>query len=170
MARTVPAARIRLAHAQARKLLDECAITSAPVNVKKIARHTGARLAYEAFPAKDGISGVLLRKKTGAVIVINDDDYDVRQRFSIAHEIGHLVLHDDDVHIDYRDARAATGAEPREVEANAFAAELLMPSALLRTEGTVRAGDDDVIQKLAKKYDVSAAAMSWRLTNLGLLQ
>ena len=62
-----------------------------------------------------------------------------RQRFTIAHEIGHFLLHtDEDVHIDEkrpigrRDDLSSQAVDACEIEANQFAAELLMPESLVR--------------------------------------
>jgi predicted transcriptional regulator len=92
----------------------------------------------------------------------------MRRRFTIAHEIGHFVLH----------APGATGAvfcrvtdapeAPKQLierEANRFAAELLMPEDLVRSEAT-RLGAD--CGAMAELFQVSAPAMGWRLYNLGL--
>jgi len=92
----------------------------------------------------------------------------LRRRFTIAHEIGHLVLH----------APGATGAvfcrvvdpaepaaRPIEREANRFAAELLMPEDLVR-EAAAHLGTDAAA--LADRFQVSGPAMGWRLFNLGL--
>src|SRR6202030_4863019 len=72
---------------------------------------------------------------------VNSLQHPNRQRFTIAHECGHLVLHRDlithVVHIDKkfpvlrRDDKSATGSERIEIQANQFAAELTMPRALL---------------------------------------
>jgi predicted transcriptional regulator len=92
----------------------------------------------------------------------------MRRRFTIAHEIGHYVLH----------AAGATGAvfcrvtdapeAPKQLierEANRFAAELLMPEDLVRAE-SVRLSSD--CAAMADLFQVSAPAMGWRLYNLGL--
>ena len=59
----------------------------------------------------------------------------VRQRFTIAHELGHAVLHArEGIHLDqafrlrFRDQTSAMAIDPEEIDANSFAAELLMPA------------------------------------------
>ena len=59
------------------------------------------------------------------------------------------------------------------MEANAFAAALLMPARLVRGEIKKRKldlDDEDDLSALAKQFHVSASAMSYRLVNLGLLR
>ena len=81
-----------------RKLLEEQGITKPFVPVRKIAKNLGATIRKEPF---DGdISGALYRSEGKKIIGINALDAKVRQRFTIAHEIGHLVLHADPVYLD----------------------------------------------------------------------
>ena len=106
----------------------------------------------------------------------------VRQRFTISHEIAHYLLHARrsgkaqlfiDKQITYRrDEQSSTGMDSDEIEANKFGAALLMPRGLVQQE--VRAQDLDLddgeaIDVLAKKFQVSTAAMSNRLQNLRML-
>ncbi|GLS37300.1 hypothetical protein GCM10010869_28930 [Mesorhizobium tianshanense] len=69
-----------------------------------------------------------------------------------------------------RDALAAAGTDPTEIEANTFAAELLMPTDLLMAalDGhSVDLEDDAAIGSLAKRFRVSEAAIRYRLSSLG---
>jgi Zn-dependent peptidase ImmA (M78 family) len=65
----------------------------------------------------------------------------VRQRFTIGHELGHLTLHHGHdlilerlVRLNFRDATSSTANDEEEIEANHFAAELLMPHDFLRAQ------------------------------------
>jgi Zn-dependent peptidase ImmA (M78 family) len=170
---------VTAAERSARKLLEECGISAPPVPVEEIARDLGARVSFEHF-AQD-ISGILYRDGANAVIGVQATHPKTRQRFTIAHEIGHLRLHkgrpmfvDRSVRIDRRDDNAALGIDPEEIEANSFAAALLMPGemifAAVRSSTHQRGpGDDEVIRRLAKRFDVSVQAMEYRLANLGLV-
>jgi Zn-dependent peptidase ImmA (M78 family) len=98
-----------------------------------------------------------------------------RQRFTIAHELGHLLLHGDELHIDegfpfaFRDEVSSLAVDPGEIEANHFAAELLMPASWLIREIRGQSLDiesEKVIVSLAKTYGVSVQSMTHRLTNL----
>ena len=93
----------------------------------------------------------------------------LRRRFTIAHEIGHWVLHAQAAGSSARFCRITDVPEqprdPREREANRFAAELLMPEASIRAEVARRGLEPDL---LAGLYAVSPLAMRWRLFNLEL--
>ena len=91
---------------------------------------------------------------------------------------GHLELHRDmitsSVHVDknfpvlMRDTKAATGIELVEIQANQFAAELLMPQAKLDEALASKPfdiDDDDPIEELAKKFKVSKQALEYRIRN-----
>jgi Zn-dependent peptidase ImmA (M78 family) len=95
----------------------------------------------------------------------------VRQRFTIAHEIGHFILHPQkDAFVDHRkDRNGAEARPPRERHADMFAAALLMPRKHLLKEFRRLAKDgytDQIPPTLAKLYAVSEEAMRFRLMNL----
>ncbi|MCX6373029.1 MAG: ImmA/IrrE family metallo-endopeptidase [Actinobacteria bacterium] len=87
-----------------------------------------------------------------------------RRRFTIAHEIGHFVLHEERCRpVHYGSVAEAGRAEER--EADAFAAELLMPEPLVR-EAVREHGPD--VNRLADRFEVGRKAMQARLRELGL--
>jgi Zn-dependent peptidase ImmA (M78 family) len=99
-----------------------------------------------------------------------------RQRFSAAHELGHHELHAQEigkaVHVDkgfrvlLRDDVSSQGIDPLEIEANAFASELLMPGEFLMSAldaGGLDIEDEAGIEALARKFRVSGSAMRYRL-------
>lgn len=165
-------------------------ITKAAVPVDKIAENLGATLVYE--PNEDDLSGFLLREKGSNKIVIgvNDTHPKTRQRFTISHEIGHLLLHaEESFHIDRssegferrpirdkfeRSKDASTGSNKIEREANLFAADLLMPTAFIERDmeklGRIDVLHDPRLDKLAEAYGVSLQALTYRLNNLGYIQ
>src|SRR5690606_4472121 len=111
-------------------LLKHADALECPVDPIKVTRALGidVRLARFKDPT---ISGIL---RANGVIYVNYADAPVRQRFTIAHELGHYVLHSasENPAMDlYRDERSSAGIEPREMEANNFAAALLMPAPLV---------------------------------------
>jgi Zn-dependent peptidase ImmA (M78 family) len=72
-----------------------------------------------------------------------------------------------------RDDHSSTGNDREEVEANRFGAALLMPESLLREEirkHDLDLDDEDALSFLAKRFHVSLAAMTNRLSNLELLR
>jgi Zn-dependent peptidase ImmA (M78 family) len=150
------------------------------VPVQKIARQF-AHVLGQTLP--DEISGVLvplaspLRGKVWT-IVYNSHHSRVRQRFTIAHELGHLLLHSFTVpHADhgfklrFRNAESSEGSVLEEIEANQFAAELLMPRELVVAEAG-RLGldyadpDGEDLAVLAETFKVSKLAISIRVGNL----
>lgn len=171
------AARFKYAKKKASDLLSGAGVKGAPVNVEKIATLLNATVCYE--PLDDKISGLLTHTEEGApVIGINARHAVARQRFSIAHELGHLALHNEPFHVDGKSAialrspKSSTGTDEKEIEANQFAAELLMPAEVLFRDIRKLPDNMDVeaaINKLASKYKVSVQAMTIRLTSLGVL-
>lgn len=137
-----------------------------PVNVGRI-----AELLKMKIEEKEGIpySGCL--KYVGQdklpTIEVNANDADVRQRFTIAHEIGHHVLAHGEGKRDTVDEFSLRNTVPTEIEANQFAAELLMPESRIRSL-VFDDGIKDII-RLALKAGVSQVAMQYRLKNLGLV-
>ena len=148
-----------------------------PVDVNAIARHLNAQVVEEKFDRM--VSGMLYRDGDHVVIGVNSAHVNRRRRFTIAHEIGHLVLHKgrplvlDHVRVNFRDANSSTASDLEEIQANAFAAEILMPKEqvisnarrLLEDESMTEAA---VIADLAEGFQVSEQAMEYRLINLGL--
>ena len=159
-----------------REILDENQVTAPPVPVERIARG----LAHLRFsPLDNELSGMAFVKDGTAIIGINSLHHPNRQRFTMAHEFGHLVLHREqvtrEVHVDkafpmlMRDAVSAASVDPMEIEANLFAAELLMPEFLLAGElggATFDIDDDAAVTDLARRFRVSLSAMQFRLGNL----
>lgn len=158
-------------------LLRRTGVRSAPVPVENIAQQLGVHVMYSAF--EDDVSGLLVRRGASAVIGVNSRQAEVRKRFTIAHEIGHLVMHSaaglEEVHVDkafrvqFRSAASSTAEDVAEIEANAFAAALLMPEFLLREEIPYVAldlEDAELVRELAQRYQVSTQAMTFRLMNV----
>lgn len=146
-----------------------------PVEIESIVEAHGISVTVEDLEVS--VSGILVIKPKHTHLIVNGSHPMGRLRFTLAHELGHYLLHRDtsSVFIDeaplfYRDARSEQGVDQREVEANVFAAELLMPEAVLRAElrAVPLSAEDDAIQKLAARYGVSSAAMINRLKNLKL--
>ena len=124
---------------RAREILDESQVKAPPVPVERIARKLSAQLRFS--PLDNELSGMVFVKDGIAIIGINALHHPNRQRFTLAHECAHLLLHRDritrEVHVDktfpmlMRDAVSAASVDAMEIEANLFAAELLMPEFLL---------------------------------------
>lgn len=171
-------ARFSLAKRKARELLRSGGVRKAPVPIDKLARVAGARIHYEPFDGQ--VSGMVHRQTDGlAIIGVNSAHSIGRQRFTIAHEIGHLVLHEDEnFHVDekspigFRNEESSLAIKDTEIEANQFAAELLMPVEFLQKEIESLPDNmeaEDAVHELADRFQVSDQAMTVRLTSLGVL-
>lgn len=157
-------------------------IQGPPVPVKDMAISEGLQV-IETSIAGD-VSGALLRSHGAAVIIVNQDHHPNRQRYSVGHELAHHFLNHEGEreHVDWqftvlrRDGKSSEGTDANEIEANFFAANLLMPKDFLRSDvsqlarfnGEAALGEED-IKKLARRYVVSPLAMSYRLVSLGLI-
>ncbi|MGO6695792.1 ImmA/IrrE family metallo-endopeptidase [Rhizobium johnstonii] len=160
---------------RATELLAQFNVLSAPVPVDRIVRGMGITVQYAPF---DGdLSGMAFVKDGKKVIGVNSLHSVTRQRFTIAHELAHFVLHlerlETKVHVDKgvlrRDTLASEGTDDVEIEANTFAAEFLMPKSLLVTAlagKNLDLEDDEAIASFAKKFKVSPMALQYRLQQL----
>jgi Zn-dependent peptidase ImmA (M78 family) len=145
-----------------------------PVPIESIVRSLGIKLI--PYDLGEDISGVLVIEGAAATIGYNKNEHRVRNRFTIAHELGHYQLHKGkDLFVDkpkmmFRNTSNKIYKQ-EEAEANEFAASILMPEDLLKQEMEILDLDcteEASIKVLAKKFDVSSVAMSWRVYNLGL--
>lgn len=99
-------------------------------------------------------------------IEYNVSEAPVRQRFTVAHELGHFALGHEDAPRDIGNFQSS--GDFRERQANKFAAELLMPSSLVKQY--YQNGIANSVEALANIFGVSKDAMGYRLINLGLLR
>lgn len=137
-----------------------------PVKLSSLAKNLGVRLVASTLPA--GISGELRPSADGVwTISVNRHDSSRRQRFTVAHELAHYLLHKDQISGGImEDALYRSGlSDAREAEANRLAAEILMPLHLVQghLRGYGGAATEDVVAKLAVDFGVSDAAMRIRL-------
>jgi Zn-dependent peptidase ImmA (M78 family) len=173
---------------RALKLLKKHQITRPPIPVKEIAEGEGIAVRFQPFHGETDVSAVLKRDGDSAVIGVNSAHSAKRQRFSIAHELGHFFLHPGEslfvdfgerlnrsATVKFRNAVSSQATDSDEIEANRFAATLLMPSTLIRRcmeemlEATPDISADAAVEKLAQDFFVSRQAMEFRLLNLGHL-
>jgi Zn-dependent peptidase ImmA (M78 family) len=141
-------------------LLEQHKVENAPIPIQEIAEFFMPVIKYN-FP--DHISGTIINEEDFTVIGVNAQQAKVRQRFTIAHELGHYLLgHDHTRMIDEK----FDAPDHKEKDANQFASELLMPFIFL--EKDVKKSPVS-LQSLASKYEVSEQAMSIRLLETGLI-
>jgi Zn-dependent peptidase ImmA (M78 family) len=159
---------------EAETLLRQAEVIRPPVPVEKIARLLEIRVVHSLLKDSD-VSGFYFRQQDQRVIGINASHPRTRQRFTVAHELGHAILNShDDLHVDrsfkLRDTLSSKGVDSLEIEANAFAAELLMPQQMLvdslRKRGGLDLDDLRAVQGLAKEFDVSTQALIIRILDL----
>jgi len=148
-----------------------------PVDVERAAEFLSLSVIEDRM--ERSISGLLYRDDDAVIIGVNANHPRRRQRFTVAHEIGHYLLHKgrpvvlDHVRMNFRDANSSTATDSEEIQANAFAAELLMPRDAVmahtkRLSATEDATEGSVLRDLAETFEVSEQAMEYRLINLGL--
>jgi Zn-dependent peptidase ImmA (M78 family) len=155
------------------QILEKSMIVDPPVDVYKICKDNDVSIQFAEM--ENDVSGMLKNISGKGSIYVNKNHSLVRQRFTIAHELGHHFLgHVDGLHIDkkvmFRDSKSSTAEFEPEIMANRFAAELLMPRSFIsKTMKTIGDHfDDELIEDIAKQYKVSTTALSIRLQNLGI--
>lgn len=157
-------------------LLREHGITQLPVDVEMIALALGITVAYTKMA--DSISGFLSTKGDERIVGINGSHHPNRQRFTLGHELAHVLLQHDtgDVHVDkgivlYRNTDSSVASARIEVDANRLAAELLVPKQMLRADlselDAFDAITDDEVESLANRYAISVSALLNRLGDVG---
>ena len=159
---------------QARSLRVRLKIMAVPVPIRRIAKALGAEIKLSALD--DELSGMIFMKGQTPVIGVNALHHPNRQRFTIAHEIGHLEMHrhliEGKVHVDKafqvlrRDAKSSIGTDALEIAANQFAAELLVPEhnlVELISGRIIDIDDDQPIEELARRFKVSKKTMEYRV-------
>lgn len=137
-----------------------------PVPVGDIAKSLGIKVLSADLPTN--ISGMIQEFSTGEIIVkINRHENKERQRYTLAHEIGHFLLHREYLSEGISDSILYRSklSNAQEAEANKIAADILMPVSKLRLDCTTSPSNigEDEISSLAKKYAVSHVAMGFRL-------
>lgn len=163
-----------------------------PVDLDQVLKSLNVRVHPEDMD--DETAGVLIVKGEQRHILVNKGHSENRRRFTIAHELGHLVLHDDEANGDssgqrmfidrqirvyqrvgeassavYQQEGSTTTVE-QEREANVFAACLLMPAHHVTRAAQERDLFDEIsVASLARNFEVSEQAMSIRLQQLRLL-
>jgi len=122
------------AQQEALKLLDKFGYTSPSVDPVKICKDLGIRVFFANFTGDDDkISGFFYGEKNE--IYVNEKEYPQRQTFTIAHELGHKIMHEEwlnssEYKVLLRNSINDSN-DSKEKEANAFAAHLLVPKFML---------------------------------------
>jgi Zn-dependent peptidase ImmA (M78 family) len=141
-----------------------------PVPISEIAQAAGI---YEIqYRPLDGLEGALVAntEKTQGIIVVNNRPRPHRQKFTLGHELGHFMIPRHNHEMACNLADLTTKENPSlnrlqriELEANAFAAELLMPTIAMRAFGNFESEPSmEGLIKLAEHLDVSFEACANR--------
>lgn len=167
----------------AEEILEALEIKNAPVDIKTILREKlDITISEKMEWDKLALDGSVYLKDGYPEIWINTSFSENRQNFTLAHELGHIVndilpnLDKENTRIndDYNTLYRNGSIDPRESQANTFAAKFLMPPKLIAQEAKRLTETPDfpqlnlqqVIQRMADRFQVSFDAMKWRLVNL----
>jgi Zn-dependent peptidase ImmA (M78 family)/transcriptional regulator with XRE-family HTH domain len=118
-------------------------------------------------PLSPGIDGLAVTRPQFRLIVLSSSIPATRQRYTLAHELGHVLAGDG---AEIIDVNITAGKTPQETRANAFSAAFLMPSTALRMAFKgASAPTDQLIADLLSRYRVSLDALAFRLHNVGII-
>ena len=154
--------------------LHQHGLYSIPVDPVVLASELGIRVNNAKF-SEPSLAAMLAKRGSNIWILLDESGSPSRKRFSIAHELGHHFLHlESDGEIVDRNAdlfrvseyatSEITPERRREIEANQFAAALLMPERLVRQVWP----DYSSVSEMAKLFQVSEESMGYRIASLGL--
>ncbi|MDY6311323.1 MAG: ImmA/IrrE family metallo-endopeptidase [Cyanobacteriota bacterium] len=150
-----------------KKVIDENFIKEPPVNIRKLVLNYGLDLQFAVF-GDNKICGFLdINEKK---IWVNYNDNSKRQNFTIAHELGHWLLHREDIEKDPKSYKVlfryplGQTTDIRETEANKFAANLLVPTEMLKVCKKAKFSEE----KMSVLFHVSPTVISYRLQQEGI--
>lgn len=143
--------------ASAKDLLTTAGVAQPPINIERLARYLGVREVVTAdFLDADAC---LVTGRSGHRIVVKDKSSKRRRRFSIAHELGHLLLSHGG--ISYRGAKIAERKREERL-CDLIAEELLMPIELFRPRAEARLRGVTAIESLATEFDTAIESTAIR--------
>ena len=160
---------------KARDVLRQHGLLTVPINPVTLAQREGIAVNNAKF-SDDNLSGMIAKRGKNMTILVNRDDTPNRKRFTIAHELAHHFLHlaGDGEYVDgeadlfrenlEEDSEDSPSERRAEIQANIFAAALLMPEESIRVYWE-RTGS---VSAMAAAFGVSQEALGYRLARLGL--
>ncbi|WP_126421814.1 ImmA/IrrE family metallo-endopeptidase [Asticcacaulis excentricus] len=152
---------IRRAKNSAKEIIERFDIKEPPVDPVEIARQLGLRVYFARFDAANSrISGFY--DCDDNAIYVNEEEFPLRQTFTVAHELGHYILHrewakSNDYKVLMRDEMSSR--DPYEIEANEFAGNLLAPRFMLD-----KYWKELSVTQLSKLFAMSVPAINVRLS------
>ncbi len=168
-----PASRSEI-ECRAKEVLIQHGLYSLPINPVHLANVLGVAVNNAKF-FDESLTALITKRGRATQIFVEQSAPPYRKRFSIAHELGHyfLHLHEDGGIVDkradmFREREPADGLisedQRREIEANWFAAELLMPAQFVREEWS----KNPSTPYMARAFNVSEEAIGYRVDALDL--
>ncbi|MCE3037472.1 ImmA/IrrE family metallo-endopeptidase [Helicobacter sp. faydin-H20] len=169
------------------EVLEILEVTSIPIDIKDILRNKlGIHIDEKMEWDKLSFDGCVYLKDNYPEIWLNTSMPEGRQNFTLAHELGHIIndilpnieqCHQDVIKDNYETLYRRGNTDKKEIRANQFAAEFLMPSqfiaqeakAIVESKDFKELGLNEVIQRMADRFRVSFDAMKWRLVNLNYI-
>ncbi len=159
---------------KAQAILKRHGLETLPIDPVKLANQEGITVSNATF-THELISGMIGKREGVTTMLVKQADIPQRKRFTIAHELGHYFLHlaqsgeymDTEINLFREETRRAAAEgelDEKEVQANQFAAALLMPA---QDVAYLYSKINDATQ-LAQLFNVSKAAMAKRLKQLEL--
>ena len=137
-----------------------------PVHAELLAEKWGV-ISIEHQPISS--AGMLLPGRSGYKIILNESHSGSRQRFSLAHELGHLLLHKCGMSGSITSARfrgSDEGSQAEEQLCDQIAAEILMPRLTFEEDGWMEGWSVRNVRLLASKYNTSVTATARRMIDL----
>ena len=153
----------------AEALLDDCGLFARKTDLKTLCRKLNIEVHSHPF---DGCEGVLLVTPNEQKILINSSKSATRNRYTIAHEIGHYSMH---IPVEgnrvFNCSKDQVGSdrqvsEKEENEANRFASALLMPKKIITKDNFFSTPSWNSLNELAKAHEVSLVAAATRCIDL----
>jgi len=171
------------------KLLEDKNLLNLPINLDKLASELNITVQYK--PLREDVSGKIdYHKSEDTVnIDINSNEFNLRQRFTLAHEISHFI-YDIDFNEEFKleDNKQTLyrneGIDPIEIRANKFAEKLLMPRKIfiekmqeiknkLFPDLENKIGVPNIykiVEELSSTFEVSKPAVIMRLSSIGAIR
>ena len=160
---------------RAKQLLDEIGydeITDMPM--KLFVSGLGATLIEEPLNNSDG--KIIIGKKKTLIKVNSNIPYPSKKRFTIAHEVGHFLMHKDiEIHSEnsntlnwFNNTEKQLKKGIQEWEANDFASELLMPEKIFKKEAMGKKFSPELLKYLSERFNTSITSTVFRYLQLDL--
>lgn len=160
---------------RAKKLLNDIGYDEIThLSMKLFVSGLRATLVEEELKNSDG---KIVRGKSKTLIKVNSQiPYESKKRFTIAHEVGHLLMHDKiEVHNEnsntlnwFKSTENQLKKGIQEWEANDFAAELLMPEQIFQNEVYGNPFSHELIKYLSERFKTSITSTIFRFVQLDL--